>query len=151
MLWKCTALCLLGNRIAQKSIGNAWYKFTADLSGGALRLAPRGINRQSQAQQGGSLQRARHCPCPLELSLEFKISLACRHPAYLSMNTVKEKKVGAFKTMPSWVTWICLWFFLCCQRMLLFPARICFLCVLQKTELWLLWELDYKNLKISIF
>lgn len=111
MLWKCTVLHLLGNRIAQKSIANAWYKFTADLSGLDRRPALQGIDRQSLAQQGGSLPLARQCPSMLELSLEFRISLACRYPAYFSINTVKEKKLGAFKTMPSWVTMICLCFY----------------------------------------
>lgn len=39
------------------------------------------------------------------------VCLACRCPAYFSTDTVKEKKLGTFKTMPSWVTMICLCFY----------------------------------------
>lgn len=109
MLWKCTVLRLLGNRIAQKSIVNARYKFTAGLCYVDQRLAGHRIDRQSGAPRGGSAA-SQAAPLGAHVRLRIQDFLSMWRPAHFSSNTGKEKKPGTFQTMPSWVTMIWLGF-----------------------------------------
>ena len=150
-LWKCTTLRLLGKRIARSSMGKSGPSSPGIhrvlTGGGRMRVdrqsPSRGEAPWRPARRHGSATRA---PWNSEIFLVRGYASAC-----FSINTEEGRNVRPLKPCHLGLLWFGSGFILFSGQRMLFPARKAFLCVLQKTDLWFLWELDNQNLKISIF